>query len=77
MAQERKVEVKLEAGRLLPSLTGVPYVEEPPGIDRFEVRILPNGHIYFKGSHERIEEFLQACAAEGLEVTVDHIALCG
>lgn len=80
MSSRRKTKANTAAAetrRLLPPLVDVPFVAEPPGIDRFEVRILPNGHVYFKGTRERIEEFLRVCAAEGLEVQIDHIALCG
>ena len=79
--EERSMIMRAEktsgAERLIPALEHVAFVSEPAAIDRFEVRILPNGTIYFKGSRERIAEFLQACAAEGLETHVDHVALCG
>lgn len=65
------------AQRLIPALPDVPFVRQPDEIDRFEVRILPNGALSFKGSRKRIQEFLDACAAEGVILHVDHISLCG
>ncbi len=52
-------------------------MNKPSEIDRFVVRVWPDGKLYFKGSRERIGEFLRLCAEEGLEVQVDHISLCG
>ncbi len=68
---------KPEIGRLLPPLPSVPFVEEPPATDRFEVRILPDGQLFFRGPQERVEEFLQACAEQGIVIEIDHMALCG
>lgn len=62
---------------LLPRLPGGAFVEKPEEIDRFIVRLWPDGRLYFKGSHERIEDFLRLCAEMGLEVQVDYISLCG
>jgi hypothetical protein len=64
-------------GRLLPALEPGDFIDKPEEIDRFMVRIWPDGTLYFKGSRARIEEFLQVCAAEGLDIHVNHIALCG
>lgn len=63
--------------RLLPALPAGEYVHKPQEIDRFVVRVWPDGKLYFKGSRERIDEFLRLCMEEGLEVQVDHISLCG
>ncbi|MHB8596817.1 MAG: hypothetical protein ACYDER_08400 [Ktedonobacteraceae bacterium] len=65
------------AQRLVPALPVGEFVNKPPEIDRFVVRVWPDGKLYFKGSRERIDEFLRLCVEEGLEVQVDHIALCG
>ncbi len=63
--------------RLIPALPGGAFVTEPEEINRFVVRISPDGDISFRGSRERIDVFLRACAEVGLETHVDHIALCG
>ncbi len=63
--------------RLIPELPQGDFVNKPDEIDRFVVRLLPDGSIFFKGSRTRIEEFLAACEAVGLDVYVDHISLCG
>jgi len=63
--------------RLIPPLPKGPFVAEPEEIDRFVVRVLPDGSLYFKGSRERIDTFLATCAKLGLEVRVNSIALCG
>jgi len=63
--------------RLIPALPAGDFVNKPEEIDRFFVRLLPDGTIYFKGSRARIEEFLGACAAIGLDIDVDHVSLCG
>lgn len=63
--------------RLVPALPAGEFVNKPREIDRFVVRVWPDGKLYFKGSRERIDEFLRLCVDEGLEVQVDHIALCG
>jgi len=63
--------------RLIPKLPTGAFVSEPEDINRFVVQISPDGHISFRGSRDRIDAFLQACAEVGLEAHVDHIALCG
>lgn len=63
--------------RLIPALAPGPYVIEPEEIDRFYVRIQEDGTLFFKGSRERIEAFLQACEEVGLHLQVSHIAYCG
>ncbi len=63
--------------RLIPALPVGDFVSKPDDIDRFMVRIWPDGRLYFKGTRERIEKFLFLCAEAGLEVRVDHISLCG
>lgn len=65
------------AERLLPALPPGDFIDKPVEIDRFIVRIWPDGHLYFKGSRQRIEEFLQLCTEARIEVQVDHISLCG
>lgn len=62
---------------LLPDLPAREFVEQPAEIDRFLVRVWPDGRLYFKGSRERIDEFLALCKQAGLHVQVDHISLCG
>ncbi|HEY1351784.1 MAG TPA: hypothetical protein VGF67_19355 [Ktedonobacteraceae bacterium] len=66
--------------RLLPALPASDaddFVEYPAEIDRFLVRIWPDGTIYFKGKRARIEEFLQHCREKGIVLTIKHISLCG
>jgi hypothetical protein len=63
--------------RLIPALPASEFVEKPEEIDRLIVRLLPDGTLYFRGLRQRVEEFLEVCAAAGLELHVDHIALCG
>ena len=63
--------------RLIPALPDGPFVEKPAEIDRFLVRVWDDGHITFKGSRKRIEEFLALCAEVGLEMHVKHLSLCG
>jgi hypothetical protein len=63
--------------RLIAPLPTGDFVHKPDEIDRFLVRVWPDGRIYFKGSRERIDEFLHQCAEAGLSVQVDHISLCG
>jgi hypothetical protein len=65
------------AQRLIPALPAGEFVNKPEEIDRFVVRVWPDGKLYFKGSRERISEFLRLCTGAGLEVQVDHISLCG
>jgi hypothetical protein len=65
------------AERLIPALPPGDFVNKPEEIDRFIVRVWPDGTLYFKGTRPRIDEFLCLCAEEGLEVQVDHISLCG
>lgn len=65
------------AERLIPALPSGPYVIEPEDIDRFYVRVQEDGTLFFKGNRARIEEFLRACEAIGLELRVSHIAFCG
>jgi hypothetical protein len=62
---------------LLPDLPSNELVQQPPEIDRFLVRLWPDGRLYFKGPRERIDEFLVLCKQAGLHVQVDHISLCG
>jgi hypothetical protein len=63
------------AARLLPALPAGSFINKPGEIDRFLVRIRPDGTLYFKGSRERIAEFLQLCEAVGVQVHVRHISL--
>jgi hypothetical protein len=66
--------------RLLPALPAKnadDFVEHPTEIDRFFVRIWPDGTIYFKGNRARIEEFLQCCREKGIVLDIEHISLCG
>ena len=63
--------------RLLPALPAGKFINKPAEIDRFLVRIWPDGTLYFKGSRERIEEFLRMCDEMGIGVRVKHISLCG
>lgn len=63
--------------RLLPALPAGEFVNKPEEIDRFIVRVWPDGRIYFKGTRERIDEFLRLCSEDGIEVNVDHVSLCG
>jgi hypothetical protein len=63
--------------RLLAALPAGEFVGKPPEVDRFMVRVWPDGTVYFKGSRERIDEFLRACAAQGVQLNIDHISLCG
>jgi len=65
------------AARLLPALPEGAYVKKPNEIDRFLLRIWPDGRMYFKGSRGRIDEFLRLCGEAGITVQVDHISLCG
>jgi hypothetical protein len=67
----------MDSTRLIPELPTGDFVNKPDEIDRFVVRLLPDGSLFFKGSRTRIEEFLKACAVVGLDVYVDHISLCG
>lgn len=65
------------AERLLPALPSVTFVEEPPAIDRFELRLSPDGSLYLKSTRERIDEFVRRCAEVGLDVQIHYISLCG
>lgn len=65
------------SSRLIPALPGGDFVDKPEEIDRFIVRLWPDGTIYFKGSRERIEEFLYICEEVGIDLQVNHISLCG
>jgi hypothetical protein len=65
------------AERLIPPLPEGDFVQKPEEIDRFIVRLWPDGTVYFKGTRPRIEEFLRLCAEEGLEIQVNHLSLCG
>lgn len=62
---------------LLPALPVRAFVTTPDEADRFVVWLYEDGTIYFKGTRERIGEFLAACADVGLDVRVGHVALCG
>lgn len=63
--------------RLIPALPAGEFLDKPAEIDRFFVRLWPNGRIFFKGSRARIEEFLRYCTEQGLDVQVDYVSLCG
>ncbi len=63
--------------RLIPALPPGEFLDPPEEIDRFLIRLWPDGRIYFKGSRARIEEFLQQCATQGLDIQVDYVSLCG
>ncbi len=65
--------------QLIPALpvSDLDFVDKPEEIDRFIVRIWPDGTLFCKGSRPRIEEFLRLCTDAGLTIDVDHIALCG
>jgi hypothetical protein len=65
------------AHRLLPALPAGKFINKPSEIDRFLVRIWPDGTLYFKGSRERVEEFLRTCDSMGIRIHVNHISLCG
>ncbi len=66
-----------KAQRLIPVLSPGDFVNKPEEIDRFTVRLWPDGTLYFKGTRERIDEFLRLCAEASIEVRVDHVSLCG
>ncbi len=66
-----------KAQRLIPVLPPGDFVNKPEEIDRFTVRLWPDGTLYFKGTRERIDEFLRLCSEAGIEVRVDHVSLCG
>ncbi len=72
-----KQEPESGSSRLIPALPVGEFIDEPEEIDRFLVRLWPDGKLYFKGSRKRIEEFLSLCAEMGVDVEVDHISLCG
>ena len=75
--ESKAMQIPDNAQRLIPALPPGDFVDPPEEIDRFLVRIWPDGTLYFKGSRARIEEFLRECAEVGLEVKVNHISLCG
>jgi hypothetical protein len=78
--QERETEVEqspVASFRLLPALPKGEFVNRPVEIDRFIVRLWPDGSLYFKGSRERIDEFLLLCREMELNVQVDYLSLCG
>ncbi len=66
-----------KAQRLIPVLPPGDFVNKPEEIDRFTVRLWPDGTLYFKGTRERIDEFLRLCAEAGIEVRIDQVSLCG
>ncbi len=66
-----------DAKRLIPALPQGDFVDKPEEIDRFIVRVWPDGTLFFKGNRTRIEEFLALCSEAGLKVQVDHVSLCG
>ena len=61
----------------LPKANPEDFVNPPEVIDRFLVRIGPDGTLYFKGSRARVDEFVQRCIKSGLNMHVDHLSLCG
>jgi len=63
--------------RLIAPLPAGDFINKPEELDRFTIRVLPDGTIAFKGSRARIDEFLQRCADVGLVIQVDYISLCG
>ena len=63
--------------RLIPALPEGDFVDKPEEIDRFLVRLWPDGTVFFKGNRARIDEFLKLCEEAGLTVNVNHISLCG
>jgi hypothetical protein len=75
--KQRGVETGGGATRLIPALPEGAFVAKPDEIDRFVVRVLPDGSLYFKGSRARIDDFIAACNEVGLELHISHIALCG
>jgi hypothetical protein len=70
-------ESRMSEGRLLPELPAGEFIDRPEVIDRFVIQILPEGVLTFMGTRERIAEFLQICAEEGLELRVEYVTLCG
>jgi hypothetical protein len=64
-------------GPLLTALPEVELIDPPEEIDRLIVRLWPDGHVSFKGTRRRVDEFLRVCAEVGLRVDVDHVSLCG
>ena len=65
------------AQRLIPALPEGEFVDKPEEIDRFIIRLWPDGTLFFKGNRARIDEFLKLCEEAGLAVDIDHISLCG
>lgn len=52
-------------------------IDPPEEIDRLVVRLSADGHLVFKGTRRRVDEFLRRCAEAGLRVHLDHVSLCG
>jgi hypothetical protein len=77
--KEERVEQSSGDGllRLIAALPPGEFVDKPEEIDRFLVRLWPDGRLYFKGSRARIEEFLLLCIEMGLDLQVDYVSLCG
>jgi hypothetical protein len=65
------------ADQLVAALPEVDLIDPPEEIDRLIVRLWPDGHLAFKGTRRRVDEFLRVCAEVGLHVDVDHVSLCG
>ena len=63
--------------RLIAALPEEEFVDKPEEIDRFIVRLWPDGSLYFKGPRARIDEFVLLCREMGLDVQVDYLSLCG
>ncbi len=74
---DKSDQTTMEPTRLLAPLPAGDFIDKPAEIDRFIVRLWPDGTIFFKGPRPRIDEFLALCAEEGLVIEVDHISLCG
>ena len=62
---------------LILALPVADILNEPAELDRLCIQLLPDGTLRFKGTRARVLEFLDACAAAGLELRVDHISRCG
>lgn len=63
--------------RLIPALPEGDFIDKPAEIDRFRVRLWPDGTLFFQGNRPRMNEFLKLCAEAGITVNVDHTSLCG